>query len=67
MYVYICVCICIYAKAHKGSKAPLFLPELFSDLFLQGRPYLWLGDGQSVGKLHFDPYDNILVQLEVSN
>jgi hypothetical protein len=29
-----------------------------------GKPHLWLGNGRTVGKLHFDPFDNILVQLE---
>jgi len=24
----------------------------------------WLGDGQTVGKLHFDPYDNMLVPVQ---
>ena len=36
---------------------------LFS-LFRHGESYLWLGDGLTVGKLHFDAYDNILMQLE---
>lgn len=39
---------------------------LLDQIFLQGKPYLWLGDGDTVGKLHFDQYDNILVQLEGS-
>ena len=33
---------------------------------LEGKPYMWLGDGRTVGRLHFDPFDNILVQLEGS-
>ncbi len=27
---------------------------------------LWLGDGNAVGKLHFDPFDNILLQISGS-
>jgi hypothetical protein len=33
------------------------------DLFLSAIFFLRLGDGNTVGKLHFDPFDNILVQL----
>lgn len=43
-----------------------FLSLLDSLPFLAGEPHLWLGDGRSVGKLHFDPYDNVLLQLEGS-
>ena len=28
-----------------------------------GKPHFWLGDGRTVGKLHFDQFDNLLVQL----
>jgi hypothetical protein len=28
-----------------------------------GEPHLWLGDGTTLGKLHFDPFDNLLVQI----
>jgi jumonji domain-containing protein 7 len=41
------------------------LLQAFSPL-LQGKPYLWLGDGETVGKMHFDPYDNLLIQYEGS-
>lgn len=34
--------------------------------FIDGKPYLWLGDGNTVGKTHFDPFDNLLIQLEGS-
>lgn len=30
----------------------------------RGEPYLWLGDGRTVGKVHFDPYDNVMAVLE---
>ena len=36
------------------------------DNFINGKPYLWLGDGNTVGKTHFDPFDNLLIQLEGS-
>ena len=28
-----------------------------------GKAHFWLGDGRTVGKLHFDQFDNLLVQL----
>jgi jumonji domain-containing protein 7 len=40
------------------------LPTWLNDLVLEGIPYMWLGDGRTVGKLHFDPFDNLLVQIE---
>jgi len=43
---------------------PLYLANSLSQLFQKGKPHLWLGDGKTVGKLHFDPFDNLLVQLE---
>lgn len=50
---------------------PGFLNSLLSNstlsllsVFNKGKPYLWLGDGQAIGKLHFDPFDNILIMLE---
>eukprot|EP01042_Synura_sphagnicola_P000070 gene70-70_t len=33
---------------------------------LGAKPYLWMGDGNTIGVLHFDPYDNVLFQLEGS-
>lgn len=41
-----------------------FIEELFvrEDGELKGHPYLWLGDGSTLGKRHFDPYDNLLFQ-----
>ena len=40
-----------------------FIEELFArDGVLNGHPYLWLGDGSTLGKRHFDPYDNLLFQ-----
>ena len=31
---------------------------------LNGEPYLWLSNGHTIGKLHYDPFDNILVQAQ---
>lgn len=36
------------------------------NLFSDRNAYIWIGDGNTVGKLHFDAFDNILVQLEGS-
>ena len=30
---------------------------------VDGNGYLWLGDGNTVGKVHFDPFDNLLMQV----
>lgn len=35
----------------------------FVKYLLDGKGYLWLGDGSARGKLHFDPYDNLLIQV----
>jgi hypothetical protein len=32
-----------------------------------GIPYLWIGDGTAVGKIHFDPFDNLLIQVNELN
>ncbi len=42
---------------------PAWLQELLPERN-RGEPYLWLGDGRTVGKAHFDPYDNVLAMLE---
>lgn len=42
------------------------LPSWIGDVALEGKAHLWLGDGRTIGKLHFDPFDNLLVQLEGS-
>jgi hypothetical protein len=51
-------------KVDKDKLAPWDL--IGESLLRKGRPYLWIGDGRTVGKMHFDPYDNILVQLSGS-
>lgn len=35
----------------------------FLKYLLNGNPHLWMGDGQTIGKTHFDPFDNILLQV----
>ena len=47
-------------KEERGSGPD---PDASSGVMLGGRSFLWLGDGRTVGKLHFDPFDNILVQV----
>jgi hypothetical protein len=55
------------AKPNKNNNSIDFstnpLPGVLQSVLLQGKAHLWLGDGRTVGKLHFDPFDNILVQL----
>lgn len=55
------------------SSIPQYMPELQSDLeelpFIKGlltRKHLnlWLSDGNTLGKLHFDPFDNLLCQIK---
>lgn len=54
------------------SSIPYYMPELEDDIeelmFVKGllkRKHLnmWLSDGSTLGKLHFDPFDNILCQV----
>jgi len=45
---------------------PLLGSTVLNQIFLQRKPYLWLGDGDTLGKLHFDQYDNLLIQLQGS-
>lgn len=54
------------------SSIPSYMPQLEEDIielpFVQGllkREHLnmWLSDGRTLGKLHFDPYDNLLCQV----
>lgn len=58
------------------SSIPSYLPALESDIeslsFVEDlleRKHLniWLSDGDTLGKLHFDPYDNLLCQVMQSN
>lgn len=61
-----------YSAYLEYSSIPYYLPELVQDVeeppFVKGllhQHYLnmWLSDGRTLGKLHFDPYDNLLCQL----
>ena len=51
------------------QSAPRRLPFLnFARVFhaFEESRNLWLGDGRTIGKLHFDPQDNVLVQVKGS-
>ena len=63
-----------YSAYLEYSSIPYYMPELVNDIlempFLDGelkRKHLnmWLSDGNTLGKLHFDPYDNFLCQVNV--
>lgn len=63
-----------YSAYLEYSSIPYHLPLLEEDVrempFLNGlleRKHLniWLSDGNTLGKLHFDPYDNFLCQVSV--
>lgn len=54
------------------SSIPQYMPKLEKDieelLFVKGiltrrQLNLWLSDGNTLGKLHFDPFDNLLCQI----
>ena len=56
------------------SSIPHYMPSLQQDMFelsfVEGELELrhlnmWLSDGNTLGKLHFDPYDNLLCQASV--
>merc|ERR1712187_1022758 len=38
------------------------LPE-FASFLQEPMMNLWIGDGRTVGKLHFDPYENLLAMI----
>jgi jumonji domain-containing protein 7 len=55
------------------SSIPEYMPELKDDLsefeFVRNRLTLrhlniWLSDGNTLGRLHFDPFDNFLCQVQ---
>ena len=55
------------------SSIPYYMPEIEDDIIeplfvknLLERRHLnmWLSDGNTLGKLHFDPYDNFLCQVQ---
>ena len=62
----------MYSAYLEYSSIPYYMPQLEKDIFelpfLKGlleRRHLnmWLSDGNTLGKLHFDPYDNFLCQV----
>ena len=64
----------MYSAYLEYSSIPYYMPQLEKDVyelpFLKGlleRRHLnmWLSDGNTLGKLHFDPYDNFLCQVSV--
>ena len=77
MFQVILFCFCFIltyrASAYlEYSSIPNYLPELEQNVeefpFVQGllkRRHLniWLSDGNTLGKLHFDPFDNFLCQV----
>ena len=63
-----------YSAYLEYSSIPYYMPELEEDIvempFVKGllkRRHLnmWLSDGNTLGKLHFDPYDNFLCQVSL--
>ena len=64
-----------YSAYLEYSSIPYYMPQLEEDIhelsFLKNhleRRHLnmWLSDGNTLGKLHFDPYDNFLCQVKFS-
>ena len=55
----------VYSNKNNSTKYPGF--PSWMDTMRDGIPYLWLGDGFAVGKMHFDPFDNILLQVVMSH
>ena len=61
-----------YSVYLEYSSIPYYMPELTKDVkelpFVEGLLHkhhfnMWLSDGRTLGKLHFDPYDNLLCQV----
>ena len=64
----------MYSAYLEYSSIPYYMPQLEKDIhelpFLKNlleRRHLnmWLSDGNTLGKLHFDPYDNFLCQVSI--
>ena len=62
----------MYSAYLEYSSIPYYMPQLEEDIFelpflnhqLERRHLnMWLSDGNTLGKLHFDPYDNFLCQV----
>ena len=65
----------MYSAYLEYSSIPYYMPQLEKDIhelpFLKSlleRRHLnmWLSDGNTLGKLHFDPYDNFLCQVSIN-
>ena len=61
-----------YSAYLEYSSIPEYMPLLEQDLYelpmvtgmlTQQHLNIWLSDGNTLGKLHFDPYDNLLCQV----
>jgi jumonji domain-containing protein 7 len=48
---------------YSGQRNASYLPSWLATRALSPEAHLWLGDGTTVGRLHFDRPDNILVQV----
>ena len=64
----------MYSAYLEYSSIPYYMPQLEEDIYelpflknLLERRHLnmWLSDGNTLGKLHFDPYDNFLCQVGI--
>ena len=64
----------MYSAYLEYSSIPYYMPQLekdiyelpfLKDLLEQRHLNMWLSDGNTLGKLHFDPYDNFLCQVSV--
>ena len=65
-----------YSAYLEYSSIPEYLPQLeqdlselpiVTDLLTRRHLNIWLSDGNTLGKLHFDPYDNLLCQVSSHN
>ncbi len=50
-----------------STKEDRHLPPWMREVLLGAKAHLWLGDGRTVGKLHFDPFDNVLHQVRIAD
>eukprot|EP00051_Salpingoeca_urceolata_P000343 m.33649 g.33649 ORF g.33649 m.33649 type:complete len:556 (+) comp10471_c0_seq2:56-1723(+) len=50
-------------KEHFSPLLDEFVQPDFANVLQREHENIWLSDGNTVGKLHFDPYDNLLCQL----
>jgi jumonji domain-containing protein 7 len=63
-----------YSLLPLGLRLPSSLSRLLgrdsvsgpSEVNTVGKAHLWLGNGRTVGMMHFDPFDNIIVQIDGS-